>query len=117
MSEFTDDALARYLNQQPGMREALHNDPVQHAQTEMVRQSLAAAERAMADEGIPEEVRRRVINRIVWGEPEGRVDMHAQMDRVRKQIADAYDLPPDLTRAWDAIPSAGPVRPDEEGTP
>lgn len=116
MSEFTDGTLGRYLDQQPGMRRALHNDPVQHAQAELLRRTLDAADCAMADEDVPEEVRRRVINRIVWGESEGRVDMHAQMDRVRKQIADAYDLPPDLTRAWDAIHSAGLARPGEEPT-
>jgi hypothetical protein len=116
MSEFTDRTLARYLAQQPGTREALLSDPIQHAQAERMRQTLDATDCAMADEDVPEEVRRRVINRIVWGESEGRVDMHAQMDKVRKQISDAYNLPPDLMRVWDAIPSAGPARPGEEPT-
>lgn len=98
MSEFTDDTLGRYLNQQPGMREALLHDPMQHAQAQSLRQTLAAVERAMTDEGMPDDVRRRVINRVVWGEPEGRVDVHAQMDRVRQQM------------------SSGPVRPDKGPT-
>lgn len=113
MSDFTDRALGRYLDQQPGIRQALIEDPVQHAQTELMRRMLDATDRAMADEGVPEEVRRRVVNRVVWGEPEGFVDVHA---RIREQVLAAYDLPPDLTEAWEAIHSAGPVRPDEEPT-
>ncbi|MFF7881021.1 hypothetical protein ACH40F_07915 [Streptomyces sp. NPDC020794] len=101
MSESTDDLLGRYLDQQPGMRQALLEDPVQHAQAEMMRQLLNHAERAMADEGIPPEVRRRVVNRIVWGEPEGYVDVRA---RVREQVlAAAYDLPAELVEGWETI--------------
>jgi hypothetical protein len=115
MSEFTDDTLNRYLSQQPGMREALRNDPGQHMQAEALRRTLDMVERAMIDEGMPVEVRRRVVNRVIWGEPEGFVDVRA---RVREQVLAAYDLPVELTDAWKAIheESAGPVRPDEEPT-
>lgn len=113
MSEFTDGILGRYLDQQPGMREAILRDPVQHQQAEQLRQTLAAVERAMADEGVPDDARRRVINRAVWGEPEGRVDVHAQMAGVREQML-ASDLAPEFARAWREFPNAGPVRPDEE---
>lgn len=113
MSEFTDGTLSRYLDQQPGMREALRNDPLQHAQAEWTRQTLAATERAMADEGTPDEVRRRVVNRIVWGEPEGRVDVHAQMDRQRQAMAKGM-MPSAETLAALLADGAGPVRPDEE---
>jgi hypothetical protein len=115
MSEHTDDVLSRYLGQQPGMREALLTDPAQKMQVESLRQTLTMMERALADEGIPEDVARRVINRIVWGDPEGHVDVHAQMASVREQML-AVDLPPDLARAWQEFPGAGPVRPDEETT-
>jgi hypothetical protein len=114
MSEYTDDTIARHLAQQPGMRQALLEDPVQRAQTELMRRTLAAAERAMTDERVPDEVRRRVINRIVWGEPEGRIDVHAQM---RDQVAAMYSsmLPsPEALRAL--LDGAGPARPDEEPT-
>ncbi|MGW5477686.1 hypothetical protein [Streptomyces sp. NPDC004008] len=112
MSEFTDGTLGRYLDQQPGMRETLLRDPVQHAQTELMRRTLEATERAMADEGVPDEARRRVVNRVVWGEPEGFVDVRA---RFREQVLAAYDLPTKLTDAWKTIhDGAGPVRPDKE---
>jgi hypothetical protein len=115
MSEHTDDVLSRYLSLQPGMREALLTDPVQKAQIESLRQTLTMMERALADEGIAPEVAHRVINRIVWGDPEGHVDAHAQMARLRKQML-AADLPPDLARAWWELPSTDPVRPGEEPT-
>lgn len=117
MSEFSDATLNRYLDQQPGMRPALLTDPVQHAQIEALRQTLTTVERALADESIPPETARRVINRIVWGDPEGHVDVHARYGAVRKQMLAAADLPPDLARAWWAFDSAGPVRPGEEPTP
>jgi hypothetical protein len=117
MSEHTDDILNRYLGQQPGMREALLNDPVQKIQVESLRQALTMVERALADEGLPVDVSRRVVNRIVWGDPEGYVDVHAKVREVQQQVLDAYDLPTELTDAWKAIhASAGPVRPDEEPT-
>lgn len=103
MSESTDRSFGRWLDQQPGMRQALLEDPVQHAQTELMRRTLDATDRAMADEGVPEETRRRVVNRIVWGEPEGLVDVHA---KIRNQVLALYDLPSDLTEAWAAIHAA-----------
>jgi hypothetical protein len=115
MSENVDDTLGRFLDQQPGLREALLTDPAQKAQIESLRQALARVERALADEGLPVEVRRRVINRVVWGDPEG-VDVHAKFLAIRKQLL-AADLPPDVAKMWWEFPSAGPVRPDEEPTP
>lgn len=91
MSEFTDDALGRYLDQQPGMREALLTDPVQKMQAEALRQTLSMVERALTDEGVPDDVRRRVINRVVWGEPEGFVDVHARMRRERELLLTTFD--------------------------
>lgn len=116
MSEYTDDSLNRYLDQQPGMRKALLTDPVQHMQAEVLRQTLAAVNRAMADEGVSEEARRRVLNRVVWGEPEGRADVHA---RVREQAITAYSsmpMPsPEVLRSL--VDDVGPVGSGEEGTP
>ncbi|NUS79166.1 MAG: hypothetical protein HOV70_23610 [Streptomyces sp.] len=115
MSEFVDDVVGGYVDAQPGMRAALSDDPVQQAQIESLRQALAMVERALVDEGVSEDVRRRVINRVVWGEPDGRVDVHAEMLGLRKQML-AADLPPEVARAWWELPSAGPPRPDGEPT-
>jgi hypothetical protein len=110
MSEFTDDTLDRYLDQQPGMRRALLNDPVQCAQTEVLRRTLVALERAMVDEGVDEEARRRVVNRVVWGDPDGLRDTHAEM---RDRVAELHRKHPWTSPSY----GAGPVRPDEEPTP
>lgn len=91
MSEFIDDTLGRYLDQQPGMRQALLTDPVQKMQAEVLRQTLSMVERALVDEGVPDDVRRRVINRVVWGEPEGSVDVHARMRRERDLLLTTFD--------------------------
>lgn len=91
MSEFTDHTLNRYLAQQPGMREALLHDPVQHMQAEVLRQTLDMVERALIDEGIPDDARRRVINRVVWGEPEGHVDVHAKLRMERDLLLTRFD--------------------------
>ncbi|MFL6096097.1 MAG: hypothetical protein ACJ71Y_11665 [Blastococcus sp.] len=78
MSDYSDDALDRYIAGNAEARSAYLQDPVQHAQVELQRRLLDAAERAMDAEGVPEEARQRVVNRIVWGDPEGVVDVHAQ---------------------------------------
>lgn len=109
MSEFTDDTLNRYLAQQPGMRQALLTDPAQHMQIEALRRTLRMVERALADEGLPDDVQRRVVNRVIWGEPEGYVDVRA---RVQEQVLAAYNLPTELIDAWKTIhDGASPVRP------
>lgn len=91
MSEFINETLGRYLAQQPGMRQALLTDPVQNMQAEALRQTLNMVERALADEGVPDDVRRRVVNRVVWGEPEGSVDVHARMHRERELLLTTFD--------------------------
>jgi hypothetical protein len=129
MSEFVDSNLGRYLDQQPGMREALHKDPAQKVQVETLRLALSMVERALIDEDVPEDARRRVINRVIWGEPEGHVDVHARMRRERELLLTSFD-PSEFGFPSDSGPfaalaehvsrantSAGPVRPDEEPTP
>jgi hypothetical protein len=113
VSEFTDDTLGRYLDQQGGMRRALLEDPVQHAQTEQMRALLDVAERAMATEGVSEDARRRVVNRIVWGEPEGRVDVYEE--RRRQAMAVSGSLQPSAEQlAALLVDGAGPVAPGED---
>lgn len=114
MSDFTDAAIGRYVGQDPERRKAYALDPAAHMRIEALRQTLDAVERAMADEGVTEKARRRVINRVVWGEPEGLVDVYGQMDRTRKAMAESMVM---SVEAWrDLAGLAGPVRPDEEPT-
>ncbi|MGW2938615.1 hypothetical protein ACWDA7_44190 [Streptomyces sp. NPDC001156] len=115
MSDLTDHVVGRCLDQHPEQGKAYALDPVTHHDVEVMRRTLDAAERAMDCEGVPEEARRRVVNQVVWGEPEGLVDVHA---RVREQILAAFDLLAELVESWEAIAAAaaGPARRDEEPT-
>ncbi|MFE2586167.1 hypothetical protein [Streptomyces sp. NPDC059378] len=87
MNEFVDDTLDRWFDQQAGMRETLLRDPVQQAQVESMRQMPTAADRAMANEGVAEEVQQRVVNRFVRGEPEGHVDVRSRMMAAAEAMA------------------------------
>ena len=113
MSEFTDDTIGRYIDQRPGLRETLLHDVVQHREAEQLRQTLAAVERAMVEERVPEEARRRVINRMVWGEPEGLVDVHT---KVREQTIAAYDALPFPAEKWAALRDKNMGPTSSEGT-
>jgi len=110
MSEFIDDTLNRHIDQQPGMRRKLVEDPIQCAQTELLRRTLHAMERAMTDEGVAEEAQQRIVNRVVWGDPDGLRDAHAEM---RNRVAELHRKMPWTNPRF----GAGPVRPDEEPTP
>ena len=48
---------------------ALHDDPVYHAQITLFRRWLIATDDAMEDESVPESVRERVLNRLVYSTP------------------------------------------------
>lgn len=114
MSEFTDDTLSRYLEKDPETARAYHLDSQVHADVERLRHLVEATERAMVDEGVPARVRERVVNRIVFGEPEGREAVYVSR---REQMMAMAKLPLP-TDPWAGLPdpSAGPVRPDEEPT-
>lgn len=115
MSEFADFTVARYMELDHETARAYHLDPQVHAEIERLRQFVDATDRALMDERIPTEIRKRVINRIVFGEPDG---LEAVWVSRREQMQ-AMVQPPLTADAWKRLlnPSAGPVRPDEEPTP
>jgi len=115
MSDFSDLTVARYLESDQEAAHACHVDPQVHADVERLRQFVDATERAMADEGVPVQVRERVVNRIVFGEPAGREAVYVSR---REQMLAVAQLPP-LTDAWVGLPTprARPVLLDEEPTP
>jgi hypothetical protein len=97
-------------------------------QVETLRKTLGMVERALIDEGVPEETRRRVLNRAVWGEPEGRVDVHARMRdseklrRERELLLTTFDpSASDVTinQLFTELAEGSPVRDDlsPEGRP
>ena len=80
-----DAAVGRYLSQTLRSREALNQDGQYHLQVQWLRETLARAEQAMAAEGIPNDVRDRVIHRVLYGS----LDEQAAIDRVAAHRAAA----------------------------
>lgn len=117
MSEFADLTVARYMELDRETARAYHLDPQVHYDVERLRQFVDAAERAMVDERVPRQVRERVINRIVFGDAEGRDAVYVTR-REQMQATAKLHMPP-TADAWKRLldPSAGPVRPGEEPTP
>lgn len=89
MSGLSDESIGRYIDHSAQRRTAYRNDPQAHFETEMLRMILDSADRAMADEEVPEEARRRVINRVVWGDPDGVTDAHARNTALARALAAA----------------------------
>lgn len=117
MSEFADLTVARYMELDRETARAYHLDPQVHYDVERLRQFVNATERAMLEERIPKQVRERIINRIVFGDAEGRDAVY--VNRREQMQAMAKLQMPSTADAWKRLlnPSAGPVRPDEEPTP
>jgi len=98
MSDYSDDMLDRYLARSAESRRGYLEDPFQHAQAELLRRVLHSADSAMAEEGVPEDARNRVVNRIVWGDAEGLVDVHGQRVAEAVAVRDACAAPVDEYR-------------------
>lgn len=126
MSGFTDGIVEQYLNQDPERRKAYALDPQTHHQTNLLRRTLEATERAMENEGIPAETRARVLRSVVYGDAEPRVTRDQARDLLLARFDPAeFDRPAspvftepagDFSVTDDLKPYAGPVRPDEEPT-
>ena len=112
MSEFTDLAMARYMEQDRETAHAYHLDPQVHAEVERLRQFVDATERAMADERVSKQVRERIINRVVFGDPEGRDAVYVTR-RERAQAMAKMQMPP-TADAWKRLLAS--VCPGEEPT-
>jgi hypothetical protein len=64
----TVEALIRsYLQRMPDAEHVYHSDPVYHAQMHILRRALIAVDMAMEDEGVPHEVRLRVLRAGAYG--------------------------------------------------
>lgn len=87
---------------------------------------LAAVERALREEGVSIGTIERVVNRLVWGDPEGyvavrrieeeRAEADVTMDREAfelgkieaQRIMDAYEVPDELREQWARIKDGQP---------
>lgn len=99
MADFplTDDALTEWAKRNPRMAQQMHTDVSLHQQYQINRLVLSHVERAMRDEGLPDDVRRRIINTAVFGAPDPDEVMTAdQLQRVNEELVSTTD--PDITR-------------------
>ena len=93
----TDDALTEWAKRNPRMAQQMHTDASLHQQYQINRVVLSHVERAMRDEGLPVDVRRRIINTAVFGAPDPDEAMTAdQIQRVNEELLSMTD--PDFTR-------------------
>lgn len=60
------DPLSRYM-QRTGADKAAHTDPAAALQLNLLRFMISVAESAMADEGVPSGVARRVVEKLIYG--------------------------------------------------
>jgi len=64
-----DRLMSRYLNGVADADKAYATDPMYHAQVAWMRRTFTALDLVMEDEGIPEDVRLRVIRTLIYGAP------------------------------------------------
>lgn len=70
MSEFTDSLITQHLGRHPDKWEDYLRNSDFHYHIELLRRLLETTEKAMEDEGIAEESRRRVLETITFDEPD-----------------------------------------------
>ncbi|MEU0078537.1 hypothetical protein ABZY58_11625 [Micromonospora tulbaghiae] len=61
------DEIDRYLQRMPHAREAMLKDPQYHWQIQWARRNLELMDLALDNEGVPEDVRVRVIRTVLYG--------------------------------------------------
>lgn len=112
MSETTDRIIDDQIKRRPGARHAYQHDPTMHSDIERARSMLTVMEAAMRREGIPYDSAERVLNEIVSTGLDG-----WERDKLsRERLLLLSDMTVDFRDDPFGEDSAGPVRPDEEGT-
>jgi hypothetical protein len=81
------EEITRYLQRMPGAREAMHGDPQYHYQVKWLERMFELLNLALEDEGIPEDIRTRVIRNVLYGgvdesEARRRTDLMNRMKEV-----------------------------------
>jgi len=94
-------------------------DPVHHLSTEQLRQFLAALYRALANEYVDDALQTRIVNRVVYGNPQGiPADALAVLQqtpyRFRSPGTDGLGplMPGDVVREHVPVRLEGPMSPD-----
>lgn len=89
MSEFTDGLITQHLGRHQDRWEDYLKDSAFHHETELLRRLLETTERAMEREGIAAEARRRVLETIVFGDPDE--ERRMTRDEARALLLTTFD--------------------------
>lgn len=93
-----DDEVRRFVGERPPAAWAWMRDPEYHAQMTLLRNFVKLMEAALQAEGIPENMRLRVVRTTLFGAPDpyeaiARVFQHeAEIQRLMKAPADTLRL-------------------------
>lgn len=69
VSRTSSEAWERYEHRVPGVTRARRSDPMYAAQVSLLRQWLDLTDMVMEDNGVDHNVRRQVLNQLLYGAP------------------------------------------------
>jgi len=98
VSEIVRDVIERYEQRMPGAGHARQQDAQYAHQWRWMQSMLTVADMAMEDEGVPEDVRARVIRTVVYGGPDV-ADAELRMELNEAAVKRLAEQPP-----WLVVP-------------
>lgn len=92
MSRASSEAWDRYASRVPSVGRASLNDPLYAAQMSLIRQWLDLTDMVLEDNGIDHNVRRQVMNQLLYGSPnpydaEARIELnHEKVEKLMRGV-------------------------------
>lgn len=97
MTQEIDQIVDRWLKRIPEAEHAYRDDPQYHQSLKLMHRTLIALNMAMEDEGIPEDVRLRVVRAVMHGAPD-EIAAEERMKQRQQQVEEALRHPARLVR-------------------
>lgn len=97
MTRLVDEVLSAYFRRYGDAEKAYQQDPLTHAHVQWLNRTITMMDIAMADEGVPEETRRRVLRMVVYGsagDPNAALDRMADREEQIMRLSAQPDLCP-----------------------
>lgn len=109
MSRIAWEEEERYRRRMPGAAKAAATDPMYHFQTTWLRSMLDLADMVMEDEGVPPEVRRKVVRGLLYGSPNV-ADAELRVEQREVMVRHLLETPVMLTVPADLLDEEGKLR-------
>lgn len=93
MSRLVNEALDRFRARMPAPGAAERLDPVYHWKDQWMKRMLSMVDIAMEDEGVPDDVRRRVVRTLLFGAPD-ETDATLRIEMTEQQKQDLMRMSP-----------------------